>query len=306
MKIEIFPNKTVGWSQFVTTHPRFSVGLDGYVAGPPMYSEDTLHANFNHHENVNRLATRCTASQVAMAIKQGFLSAFAPDEITLYVNDCDQDVCTALWLFKNWERVSGQKSEPLISRLVFNVDMLDTCAGAFPIDPSARIMQETGWIFEPYTDARLSGKVLSASSRDMETIIDAVLGRIDAYCLGQGGRKKPDDRYDVLYRSDRWALVREYGNEARTAMRRDGIQSFVSLRGEANGRFIYSVGNLTPFGGIHLACLYDALNAAEQIFNTDANRWGGSDSCGGSPRDGGSSLSPSQLQDMVNGFLAGV
>jgi hypothetical protein len=54
---------------------------------------------------------------------------------TVWVNDCDWDVCLALWFLRNSTRIVGARSEPLISRIVFNTDMMDTCAGAYPIDP---------------------------------------------------------------------------------------------------------------------------------------------------------------------------
>jgi hypothetical protein len=46
--------------------------------GSPAFNREGTHVNFNHHEDVNRLATRCTASQVSMAIKGGLLSVFTP------------------------------------------------------------------------------------------------------------------------------------------------------------------------------------------------------------------------------------
>jgi hypothetical protein len=101
------------------------------LKGSPALVEGT-HVNFNHHEDVNHLATRCTASQVSMAIKGGLLSVFAPENTTVWVNDCDWDVCLALWLLRNPTRIVGARSEPLISRIVFNTDMMDTCAGVLP------------------------------------------------------------------------------------------------------------------------------------------------------------------------------
>jgi len=304
MQLEIHTHETITWDTFLASHPKHSIALDGYVHGEPKFSLETGHANFNHHEGVNRIATRCTAAQVAMAIKQGLLTIMPPDETTLWVNDCDQDVCMSVWLLQNWERISGTRSEPLISRLVFNVDTLDTCAGAYPIEPQSKIMQEMCWIFDPYTSARLAGKIHDASADDMRAIIEAVLHRIDLYSTGQGQKKKPDARYETLHSGNGWVLVKELGNEARTAMRRDGIQGFVSFRGDTpEGNFIYSIGNLTPFGGLPLAKLYNSLNEIEGISQNSPNRWGGSDSCGGSPRKGGSKTNPGHLAQILNDLL---
>jgi len=75
---------------------------------------------------------------------------------------------------------------------------MDTCAGAYPIDPHDRIMEEMAWVFAPYADARTQGRVTHLNSAEMETIIDAVLDRISLYSIGQGQLQKPDIRYNVM------------------------------------------------------------------------------------------------------------
>jgi hypothetical protein len=266
--------------------------------------ENEGFANFNHHENVNRLATRCTASQVLMAIKQGLLLSFGPEESHVWVNDCDQDVCTSIWLLEHWDRVSGQKSEPLINRLLYHVDVLDTCAGAFPIETASKPIKEMCWIFEPYTASRTSGKIQSMGAQEMLTVIEAVCSRISQYSIGMGKTLEPDLRYETLAAQPKWHLVREEGNEARTAMRQNGIRGFVSYRGLLNnGNHCYSLGNLTPFRGLPLGKLYDALNKHEDIGAENVDRWGGSDSCGGSPREHGSKLGPEELGRVINKIL---
>jgi hypothetical protein len=241
------------------------------LKGSPALVEGT-HVNFNHHEDVNRLATRCTASQVSMAIKGGLLGVFAPENTTVWVNDCDWDVCLALWLLRNPARIVGARSEPLISRIVFNTDMMDTCAGAYPIDPHDRIMEEMAWVFAPYTDARTQGRVTHLNSPEMETIIDAVLDRVSLYSIGQGQLQKPDIRYNVIAGGSDWKLVQEIGADARTDMRAEGICAFVSYRGQENGRYIYSIGNLSPYGGFDLLLLYQKLNQVEALQGNDV--WG--------------------------------
>jgi hypothetical protein len=66
------------WKQFVETYRVQSIDLDGYVKGKPRFNREGTHVNFNHHKDVNRLATRCRASQVSMAFKGGLLSVFTP------------------------------------------------------------------------------------------------------------------------------------------------------------------------------------------------------------------------------------
>jgi hypothetical protein len=304
VKLEVVPRVVITWEEFAKTHPAWSIALDGYVKGEPRFNREGTHANFNHHEDVNRLATRSTASQVSMAIKGGLLSIFTPKNTTIWVNDCDRDVCLALWLLRNPARISGTHSEPLISRIVFYNDMMDTCAGAYPIDPGDRIMQEMAWIFAPYTDARTRGQVSHLDATEMGTIIDTVCDRISAYSIGQGHLQKPDLRYNLLDSGKDWKLVEEIGSDARTGMRAQGICAFVSYRGEENGRYIYSIGNLSPYGGFDLPLLYKKLNQVEDLQGNDV--WGGSDNCGGSPRERGSSLCPQDLAKLIEDFQCGL
>jgi hypothetical protein len=301
VQLHILPRVVTTWKEFVETHPIRSIALDGYVKGRPRFNRAGTHVNFDHHEEVNRFATRCTASQVSMAIKGGLLSVFTPENTNVWVNDCDWDVCLALWLLRNPTRIVGTRSEPLISRIVFNTDMMDTCAGAYPIDPHDRIMEEMAWVFAPYTDARIQRRVTHLNAAEMETIIDSVLDRISLYSIGQGQLQKPDLRFNVLGGGQDWKLVEEIGVDARTDMRAQGICAFVSYRGEKNGRYTYSIGNLSPYGGFDLLHLYQKLNEFEALQGNDI--WGGSDNCGGSPRERGSSLCPQELAELIEKLL---
>jgi hypothetical protein len=300
VELHILPRVVITWKEFVETHPIRSIALDGYVKGRPRFNREGTHVNFDHHEHVNRLATRCTASQVSMAIKGGLLGVFTPANTTVWVNDCDWDVCLAYWLLRNWTRIVGTQSEPLISRIVFNTDMMDTCAGAYPIDPNDRIMEEMAWVFAPYTDARIQGKIAHLNADEMGTIIDAVLERISLYSIGQGRLQKPDTRYKIIGGGNDWKMVEEIGVDARTEMRAKGICAFVSYRGQKNGRYLYSIGNLSPYGGFDLLLLYQRLNQIEALVGNDV--WGGSDNCGGSPRERGSALSTKDIAEQIERF----
>jgi len=61
INLHINPRKIVDWRKFCVTHPPYSIALDGYVYGPPRFLEPTQggpKANFNHHEDVDRLVPR--------------------------------------------------------------------------------------------------------------------------------------------------------------------------------------------------------------------------------------------------------
>ena len=54
------PGVVMSWEEFRKKKPACSIALDGCVAGQTKYSPAGPFANFNHHEAVDRLATRST------------------------------------------------------------------------------------------------------------------------------------------------------------------------------------------------------------------------------------------------------
>src|SRR4051812_2928210 len=89
------------WPTFTRDYPRYSIGLDGFVAAGPMYQslpEGGPRFNFNHHEGVVREATYSTTMQVNNAIRTRRLEEFAEHgncRLIWYANDCDEDVCAS-------------------------------------------------------------------------------------------------------------------------------------------------------------------------------------------------------------------
>jgi hypothetical protein len=306
MTMYVGPRKVEQWDVFRTTYPERSIALDGFVYGKPNYDPEGVYLNANHHEDVDRLATRSTASQVYIALKQGLMDAFTVDgslKMNIFVNDPDQDTCLSVWLLKNHERILGARSEPLINRLVDLEDRFDVTAGAYPMNPTDGVLQQLAWMFEPYTEARLNGRVSQMDGAEMASVIESVSNRISAYSLGEGQKLPPDTRYKTLGGGDNWAMIEEIGAQARTALFASGVKAFVSCRFNSDSSMTYSVGRMSPYVRFPIAELYDVLNAAEGISPDDPNRWGGSDIIGGSPRATGSRLRPEEVQAIINRYL---
>ena len=76
MKLIVEPRIVKTWQSFIVEAPKYSIALDGYVKGKPMYDPSGPFANFNHHEEVDRLATRSTCGQVYVAVRQGLMDAY--------------------------------------------------------------------------------------------------------------------------------------------------------------------------------------------------------------------------------------
>lgn len=97
IKLVMRPDQSpISWEEFCKKSEPFSIALDGYVNQGPRFQKDGPRANFNHHEEVDRLATRATCGQIIVAIRQGLFECFRNSngpEVNAYANDCDEDVC---------------------------------------------------------------------------------------------------------------------------------------------------------------------------------------------------------------------
>jgi hypothetical protein len=306
MGISLIVQPNVGglsWAEFLGGTSKYSVALDGYVCHGPAYDSEKIVVNFNHHEGVDRLATRATCGQVLMAIRQGMFSTFRTKlgpEATVFVNDCDEDVCTSWFLLSNHHLVV-ETMNPLINKLVSMEDALDATAGAYPFPADLPALQELAWVFEPYRQFRLNGGLDKRNADSFLSIIKDVEHRIMMYVMGKGHTIPLDIRYDTVGGGKGWVMVKEVGAHARTGMFSDGIKAYVSVRERANDKFTYTLGRLSPFIPFDLLKLTDVLNQADEVTRDD--KWGGGNNIMGSPRVAGSSLSPEELTKIINESL---
>jgi hypothetical protein len=290
------------WDSFVAGTTPFSIALDGFVNHPPAYDDTGPHINFDHHVGVDRLATRSTSGQVAMGLRQGLYERFRDADgprATLYVNDADEDVCLSVFQLRHG-RLAERTNIPRLNRLVDITDKMDATAGAYPLDADLPFLEELAWVNDPYRDFRSSGGVDRKNAQEFENVIYDVEGRIISHLAGEGESQSLDTRYAQIGGGDGWSMVEETGAQARTGMLSNGIKAFVSVRQRPNGRWTYVLGRMSVFVQFPIPELYDALNAAEQITE---DRWGGSNTIGGSPRVAGSELPPPDVEMIVNQLI---
>lgn len=291
--------RTRQWEDFCRESPKFSIALDGYVSGPPRYDPAGPHLSLNHHEEVDRLATRSTCAQVLMAIRHGLFERFrlnGEPEAKAYVNDCDEDVCLSIALLQNHHLVETA-SNPRLNRLVAMEDALDCTAGAYPFHKDLPILREMAWIFEPYRSFRARG-----GSRDTTIqlcVICDVGHRIWSHVMGHGKELPLDMRYSRIGGGKGWAMVQEEGPQARTGMFADGIRIFLSVRERPDGRYQYVIGKMSPFLELDLVQLTRLLNEAE----ANPDLWGGGDAIIGSPRQAGSKLKPEEVGTLIDTLM---
>jgi hypothetical protein len=288
------PSITQTWEVFCSSHDPFSIAIDGRVFGGPKFDPTGPRANFNHHEEVDRLATRCTCAQILMAIRQGLFRTFryaSVPKLTVYANDCDQDVCTSWFLLANhyW---AEQPLNPLLNRLVMLEDMLDTTAGAYPLPVDLPVLREMAWVFDPYTRFRSDGGLSRQNAKEFKSVIEDVAGRIGKHITGSGEEMPLDLRYERIGGGTGWTMVKEVGAQSRTAMFADGIRAYVSAT-SVGDRWKYTLGRMSPFIPFDIPAIYKACN------EVDGGGWSGSDIVGGSPRGTNSKIEPKQISEIV-------
>lgn len=296
MKLEVRPGEVLSWKEFINSAPNQSIALDGYVGDSPKFKDKGLYLNFNHHEKVDRLATRCTAAQVLMAIRQGLFYKFSK-ESTIFVNDCDEDVCLSVFLLRN-AHLSEVVINPVLNKLVFMEDMLDTTAGYYPFPPNLPSLEEVYWVFSPYHKFRAEGGINRGDSQEFIEVINQVEENIKALIEGKGSKVKLKTAYEVIASEGIWSMVRELDPQARLKMSSDGIRAYVSVRQISEDRWAYTLGRSSLFINFDLPKLYKALNKAEK----SEGQWGGSDIVGGSPRIEGSCLPPERVVEIIKKF----
>jgi hypothetical protein len=284
----------------------YGIALDGYLNAGPCLDQDVPCVNFDHHQDVDRLATRSTSGQVLLAIRLGLFHTFADRQgprADVFVNDCDEDVALS-WFLLKYGSFTEQVFNPALNRLVSMVDVLDATAGAYPFPADLGGLQELAWIYAPYREIRLSGELDNRDRATYVTVLDAVEERLIRHLCGYGERQPLDTRYRVIDQGHHWVMVEELGAQARIGMFADGIRAFVSVRRRPSGIYTYTLGRMSGFIPFDVLRILEALNVSEGLTGQDC--WGGSQFVGGSPRLAGSRLSPRDVTAIVNQVIGSV
>lgn len=320
MSVELIvrPGKVIIPGDFVSKtseHPPNSIALDGYVRAAP-FTEETengFYANYDHHHDVDRLATRSTAQQILMGIgAAGLVRGLTQGgefHVTAHANDFDQDVSLAWYLLSHAPDVKAWLDRGRAGRLQALVDMagnLDVTGGAYPYSPRLKLMKQIAWMFRPFTEMRMEG-ALSRDATQYREIIGQCCGRIGLHLVGRGDKVKLDTKFGVLGGGDTWTMFEELGPEGRIGAFRKGIDAYVIYKGsrqyEGNVRYDHTIGRLSRYIRFPVRRIVDGLNEREGLTGTD--RWGcdGSGVMGGSPREAGSGYDPDTLNRVINEII---
>ncbi len=303
VSLHIHPGKTVSREEFAKTHPPFSIALDGYVSGEPFLEtvEQGPYRNFNHHEAVDRSCTSATCEQVRRAVILGLYELFQKDgapNASVWVNDCDQDVCLATWILFHPERAG----EAWVRTLAYIEDLLDMSAGGFPMPDERDLLAEVRWVFEPYSAQRPNMADLNAA--DMDGIIREVHERIERFLQGTSDSLPLVGDYRQIGGGTGWILVDVDHQNARRKMVEAGIRAGVELYARNKDRYLYAVWRRSEYiVDFPVLEILQELNRAEGLSPEKGPSWGGSENVGGSPRGVGSRLAPAQVEEVVNSVV---
>jgi hypothetical protein len=294
--------------EFIGQTPSHSIALDGIVRGPSWWNMKSKHANFNHHEDCHRQSTRATCEQVYLAILQGFFQSFRNGsgiQLNIYVNDCDEDVATAVFLLRH-RKLIGKEENGRLRRLVETEGKIDATGGCYRLSTRAKIWGEIAWVYEPYRRFRLRGELFQRDPQAYRKVIDQVGERIMANINGRGERielTKELLAYDRIGGGTGWQMIVEKGEYGRLGALNDGIEAFVSVRERGDGTWAYTYGKISEWIPFDILGLLDHLNQIDNLTD-NPDRHGGADTVGGSPRIAGSRRPPEEMQQIINQFLA--
>lgn len=306
--LQIEPRVSTTWKEFIKNTPKCSIALDGYVHAAPQYDAKTKHINFDHHHEVQRLATMSSAEQVMYAIKGGLMNHFITKEHPkphVYVDDPDQDVALALFILENYKLFEGIASIPNFNRLLEIDSRLDITGGWYPMNHNTKLIRQHHWVFAPYSELRKSGKLYNATAGMMRDNLEATTTRIMKHINGDGGEVELDTRHEIYYRGNDFWMANEIGGpDARYELFSQGMLTYINIIGEKeNGNLAMTIGNSDPYRQFPIQKLYDVFNAAEGITKDNKDKWGGSNLIGGSPRETGTKLSWQEIKEITQNYL---
>lgn len=279
--------------------------LDGAGTFGPLVDDGKNLYNLDHHEGCLRAFTLSTCEQALVMVLKGL--ELDKGDWTIYANEPDLDTVLAIWVLLNYRRVRelSPRARDTIVPLLRLEGAID--ANGFEIAehcglPQERVTRERARIDKLFR-YELAAKKNGWSDLDLASYTLEMLHRIDRMV------------YTSSDFSD-WATVEQehghvsIGGEKVAVVCRDssGIYEvekrlkklwgdrlgLIALERAANQ---YTLRLSAGLSGINLEDAYDRLNLLDPAVDgrPAKKRWGGSDDIGGSPRPGGTGLTPREI-----------
>lgn len=264
--------------------PNYSIALDGFVSGP-LIDDENHRYSFDHHDGCSRFSTLSACEQAWTAVMLGL----DPSPYTIYANDVDADVCAAIWCLRNPERCK----EPLVGKLIDAIGKSDRYAGAFEINGMKKIVE---WVCAPETDSKRNGDYEKLSNDGLQSILEAILHRIDLYTAGEASievaKQQCNNEFKVLRNENGWALIESNSPHSLAAIWAAGFERIVLIR-HLEDSIAVTVARKSEFiEGFPMKKIFSALNKIEK-------GWGGGNVIGGAPRNPDGSRTKIPLEKLI-------
>jgi hypothetical protein len=302
IELRVREQRFESWDQFMSETPEYSIALEVLDDVPGHRGH---HVNLDHHAGVVREATMSAAMQAYIAVRQGhlmdrWLQKARP--VPVYVWNADQDVCLAAFVLEYHEMLERAEGMPLLRWIVQYNNKLDVCGGLYPVNLDDLVTNHFTWVFEPYRQQRIHGKVQGDASLVVNTV-RLVCDRLLALLNGQAGTAPITAHPDILYQSPyNYVIADEKGDPlSRLVLASSGYTNLISLICQRpSGRFTYSIIRGSPYDEdiFELPKLIEAFQAAED--RPGERIWGGSTLAAGSDSQLGSSLHWTQLKEIAD------
>jgi membrane protease YdiL (CAAX protease family) len=286
-------------------HPPGAIFVDGAALGAPFADPARGVYNLDHHEGCVRAFTLSACEQAMVLLGRSL--DLAGRDFTVYANDADLDAVLAIWVLLNHQRLRDPDSParaeimPLL-RLQGAIDahgfeLQDLCA----LPPA--LLDETRRRMDRLRDRELALRSAGQWKRvDLLEHVRERLEQIDAFAY-------PPDAFADLVEIEELGRVPIGRDAVAVACRaRVGIHEVARQLARFHGRRLglvvlrqqegrYTLRQVDPGLGATLDGVYAHLNQLDPAVAgpRSADRWGGSDEIGGSPRDAGSRLSCEEI-----------
>jgi len=299
--IHVLEKRFENWAHFMREAPEYSIGLE-VMDDVPGHRGHYVH--FDHHAGVVREATMSAAMQAYIAVRQGRLMERwlrKQKPVNVYTWNADQDVCLAAFVLEYHNMLERAEGTPLLRWIVQYNNKIDVCGGLYPVNLEELVKNHFTWVFDPYRQQRMHGKMIGDADLVRHTIRE-VCDRLFDLIEGRAGVAPIVAKPEILYESpNNFVIADEHGDpHSRLVLAAQGHTNLISLVcRRPNGRYTYSIIRGSPYDEdiFQVPRLIEALQAAEDI--KDARIWGGSNRAAGSDSELGSSLHWTVVRDIA-------
>ncbi len=289
----------------VRKSPPGTIFLDGVAQSAPFMDHERQIYNLDHHEGCVRAFTLATCEQALVMYMKGL--DLKGREWNIFANEPDLDTILAIWIILNHDRIGRQEATQ--RRLLFALVRYEGVVDALGLELkeltalSPELVRKIQRVIDHLRSEEITLKKDGRwADTDYLAHTVSILHKIDQIFF------KPQDFEDYqdieeLARIDltekRIAAVVEvdmgiYEVEPHLNKLYGGRLGVVFLK---KGPGTYTVRLMDLFMPIALEDIYERLNFVDPAVKcrTQANKWGGADDIGGSPRETGTLLTPAEI-----------